>query len=86
VSFQPILFLFLWSAALRITISDALPPIQFEVLLDPHGVQIWTITALICPPLAMLPGGWSPTAAYPELRWPDYGCDWAPTWDSSPWC
>ncbi len=52
----PLLYTFLWIATADITLSDELPPMRFEVLISQYGVTVWTVTALICPPLAMV--GW----------------------------
>lgn len=50
--FQPILFLALWIGAWRITVSDALPPINVADVLGTYGTVVWTATVLISPPLA----------------------------------
>lgn len=52
VPFQPILYLFLWSGALRITLGDA-PPVPFDKM--SRGADIgWNILSLASPPLALL--------------------------------
>jgi len=53
VRFQPILYLFVWAAALRIAVTNDLP-IPPDELLTPWAETAWTITSLICPPLALL--------------------------------
>ena len=51
VPFQPILYFFLWSATLRIVITDN-PPIRFEFI-GTYTYTAWATAGLLCPPLAL---------------------------------
>lgn len=53
VPFQPILYLFLWSAAVRIIFVDG-EPIPFQRYLTPWADIAWNVISLTCPPLALL--------------------------------
>lgn len=53
VAFQPLLYLILWGAALRIVITDNVP-IPFAEELSRVAEHAWAVLSLICPPLALL--------------------------------
>lgn len=55
VAFQPVLYFFLWSAAVRITVDDAaVPDIPFRQVLSTWTDVAWDALALGCPPMALL--------------------------------
>lgn len=53
VSYQPVLYLFVWGAALRVAITSD-TPIPFDVVFSPYVETAWVPLGLICPPLAFL--------------------------------
>ena len=55
VPFQPILYFFLWAAAVRITFNDErIPDIPFRQVLAGWAETMWDILAIGCPPLALI--------------------------------
>lgn len=53
VAYQPVLYFFLWGAAVRVWLDNDEPAIPFNVLAS--GVDhIWLFLSLFCPPLALL--------------------------------
>lgn len=56
VPFQPILAVVLWASALRIIITDGLPPYRVNILIGEPGEHIWAGTAVAAP--LMLGSAW----------------------------
>ena len=57
VPFQPLLYFFLWAAAIRITFNDkTVADIPFREALAGWAETMWDVLAIGCPPLALL--GW----------------------------
>ena len=54
VSFEPMLYFFLWGAASRVVFTDDLTAIPFREVLSPWAEIAWNITSLTAPPLAFL--------------------------------
>ena len=54
VPFQPILYLMLWGAVLRIVIINRDSPMNFDSVISPSASTAWTALGLGCPPLAAL--------------------------------
>ena len=55
VPFQPILYFFLWAAAVPITFNDErIPDIPFRQVLAGWAETMWDILAIGCPPLALI--------------------------------
>ena len=51
VAYQPVLYFFLWGAAVRIWLDNDEPPIPFENLSAWTG-NVWLVLSLVCPPMA----------------------------------
>jgi hypothetical protein len=51
--FQGILYLFLWAAAIKISVTGD-QPIPFSETLDPFSMGVWTVLSLACPPMAFM--------------------------------
>lgn len=54
VPFQPILYLMLWGAVLRIAVTNRDSPMNFENVISPSASTAWVVLGLGCPPLAGL--------------------------------
>lgn len=54
VAFQPVLFLFLWGAVIRMVVSDRLPPVPLDSVFNGYVEGMWVALGLACPPLALL--------------------------------
>ena len=54
VPFQPILYLMLWGAVLRMVTTDTDTPIPFSALYFENVEVLWGWLGLTCPPLALL--------------------------------
>ena len=54
VAYEPIMYLFLWGAALRIVFTDDLATIPFREVLPLWAEAAWSITSLVSPILAFL--------------------------------
>lgn len=53
VAYQPVLFTFLWGAAIRVAVSDQ-PGIPIDAVVSAGADEIWLTLSLVCPPLAFL--------------------------------
>jgi len=54
IRFQPILYLMLWGATLRLAFSPALPPNFSEITTSPLFYDVWLAQGIIYPPMSML--------------------------------
>lgn len=54
VAAQPLIFFFLWCAALRITFTEDFPHIRFQQVFAPWVEGVWLATGLLCPVLALV--------------------------------
>lgn len=54
VPFQPILYLMLWGAVLRMATTDTDKPIPFDSFFATNVEEVWVALGLTCPPLALV--------------------------------
>lgn len=65
VPFQPILAFVLWAAAIRIIVTDGLPPYRVNILIGEPGEHIWAGTAVAAPMML-----WVAWWLIRKCRWP----------------
>lgn len=54
VRFQPILYFVLWFAAVRLAVTDGMPPYRITELVTARGEDMWLVTAVVGPPSALV--------------------------------
>lgn len=54
VAYQPVLFFFLWGAAVRLCFTRESHPSQISGILSDQSETIWLGLSMICPPMALL--------------------------------